>query len=576
MKLWRLIFVLVIGVLSVLAPSASAQWALGDTLTVIQKPLQNIPAIVLPGGNLEINCEANPATTGWQVRLERGSFDIPLQVQAATYNSQTLWWTLHAEVPQVPVLELYDLRVMADGGLDDLARQSVKVQAGFPDEFYFVHITDTHLPTYLYYDQNGAETDSSCTISLRHITQDVNIINPAFVLLTGDLINEGELEDFLSRRYYSRAQQQLREFSVPVYLTAGNHDIGGWNDTPPEAGTARRDWWRFFGWKRLDNPPAGAPAHTQDYSFDYGPVHFVGLESYDNYDSWRWSIYGYESFTDDQLDWLQEDLSATDRNTRVLFHHHDFADELNLSSLGLDMSLSGHIHRDTEDPYPPHDIKTDNASGTNRPFRLVRFSNGQFTTQPSLEAGFDGQTMTTSYQPNNSGANDLVRVTIHNGYSQPFEHGLIKVAMPADANGFSLAGGTLLQVDNTDDPAICYIAVDLPASGNHVVTIQVDDTSPVQDALPESPRLMGASPNPFNPRTEVSFSLPQSENCRLSIFDLKGREVSVLVAASLEAGLHSYTWQGTDTLGQALPSGLYFAGLKAGQYSETHKLTLVR
>ena len=174
---------------------AVAQWALGDTLTVIQRPLQNIPALVLPQTTLSINCEADPATVGWQVSLERGAFTIPLVVQTAQYDPLTLWWTLTAEIPEVPVLDLYDLRVTAAAGIDDLARQSVKVLAEFPSEFYFVHITDTHLPTYLYWYQNGADTDSSTTISLRHITHDVNVINPAFVLLTGDLINEGELED---------------------------------------------------------------------------------------------------------------------------------------------------------------------------------------------------------------------------------------------------------------------------------------------------------------------------------------------------------------------------------------------
>ena len=56
-----------------------------------------------------------------------------------------------------------------------------------------------------------------------------------------------KLEDYLGSRYYSRAQQLLREFQVPVYLTAGNHDLGGWDDTPPADGTARRDWWRTGG-----------------------------------------------------------------------------------------------------------------------------------------------------------------------------------------------------------------------------------------------------------------------------------------------------------------------------------------
>ena len=86
-------------------------------------------------------------------------------------------------------------------------------------------------------------------------------------------------------------------------------------------GTARRDWWRFFGWPRLDDPPAGAPWRTQNYSFDYGPVHFVGMESYNNYDRWREEIYGSDSFTSGQLDWLAQDLAAAITGGSLVEHH---------------------------------------------------------------------------------------------------------------------------------------------------------------------------------------------------------------------------------------------------------------
>ncbi len=561
--------------LVVMPGSARAQWAIGDTLTVIQKPLQNIPSIVLPGDALEISCVASPGQTGWAVSLERGGFQIPLNLVSAGYDSQTLWWTLLVDVPEVPVFELYDLRVTADGGLDDLARQAVKVQASFPDDFYFVHISDTHLPTYLYYYQSGADTDSSTTIGLRHITEDVNIINPAFVLHTGDLVHEGELEEYLGKRYYSRAQRQLREFQMPVFLTAGNHDIGGWDDTPPSDGTARRNWWRFFGWQRLDDPPSAVPYRTQNYSFNYGPVHFTGLESYDNYDRWRYEYYGAESYTSMQVQWLQQDLAATDRDFKVLFHHYDFANELNLYSLGLDMSLSGHIHYDVEDSSAPFDIATDNASGTNRPFRLVRFENWQLSTQPSLEAGFDGETLTVDYSPANDGTNDEVTAVIHNGYGERFEHGLLKIRMPGGSPAFNVIGGTLAQVDNTGDDAVCYVSVDILANRNTTVTVAVDNTSAADEA-PAATHLLGAHPNPFNPRTEVAFTLDREAACRLVVFDLHGREVAVLHQGNLAEGRHTYTWSGTDSLGQPMPSGVYFAALRAGDYNETKKLTLVR
>jgi hypothetical protein len=202
-------------------------------------------------------------TIAQRAELVHGTRHVPLTVTSAVYDATTLWWRLTATVPTPALTELYDLRVTAEGGVDDVTRHAVKVLPAYRSDYYFVHITDPHLPTHLYYYEAGAETDSSEVVDLREVIADVNVINPEFVLLTGDLINEGELEDYLSRRYYSHAQRVLGEFAAPVFLTGGNHDLGGWDATPPSDGTARRDWWRFFGWKRGESP-AGAPARTQD------------------------------------------------------------------------------------------------------------------------------------------------------------------------------------------------------------------------------------------------------------------------------------------------------------------------
>ena len=553
------------------APASAQTYTLGDTLTVIQRPLLNIPALVRPGDTLEISCAADPTTTGWAASLRFGALDVPLSVTASSYDASTTWWTVQATVPEMPVLELYDLHVSADGGIDDTTRDAVRVISQFRDDFYFVHITDPHIPTYLYYDQSGADTDSSTSECLRAITEDVNIINPEFVLLTGDMIHEGELEEYLDKRYYSRAQMHLQEFDVPVFLTAGNHDIGGWDSTPPSDGTARRNWWRFFGWSRLDSPPAGAPWYTQDYSFDYGPVHFVGLEAYDNYDEWRYGTYGAESFTSGQMTWLSQDLSAAAAQYNVLFHHYDFDNELNLNSLGIDLALWGHIHRDQDDYTAPYDVCTDNAGGTNSPFRLIRFFSGEFDPRPTLEA-YEGDELYTVTSPADDGTHDEVSVQIHNAYAERFQFGRVKVTMPT-ASGYVVTGGTLAQVDDSGATAVCYVDVDIQANSTTTVVVEMDDTSSVPSL---SASRLSAHPNPFNPSTEISFEMPAAGACRLTVFDARGHRVRTLVNGSRAEGSHKVTWDGRNETGDALPSGTYLLGLRAGTYGETRKLSLVR
>jgi len=552
---------------------------IGDTLTVIQRPLLNVPALHAPGDTLTIDCEADPGTTGWAAELVHDALSIPLTVYAATYNPATLWWRLSAVIPDaLPLYELYDLRVTADSGIEDLTWNAVRLIPAFKDDYYFIHITDTHLPTHLYNDQSGAEDDSTSVLDLRAVMADINLINPEFVLLTGDFINEGELEDYLYWRYYTRSQRNLTEFEVPVFLIAGNHDIGGWVNTPPPNGTARRDWWRFFGWGRLDDPPPGAPEYTQNYSFDYGAVHYVGLEAYDNYDLWREEIYGETSFTSGQLDWLVGDLAAAAGSaSEVLFYHYDFMHELDLEALGVEMALWGHVHSNQGSIHTqPYDLATNNVSRGNRAYRLVRVSSGVLAPTNTFEAGSSGRKLRVGYDPANDGTHYSVSAEIVNEQPQSFEHGQLRLLLPNENGVIEVAGGTLLQTDRTGSVQVCYVDVDIQAQGTQTVTITLDPSG-VEEELPPPVLALGQNyPNPFNPQTRIHYALPCAEEARLSIFDVQGREVALLLAGTQPAGEGVVDWDGRDGTGRPAPSGVYFARLAACGELLSRKITLAR
>jgi hypothetical protein len=78
-------------------------------------------------------------------------------------------------------------------------------------------------------------------------------------------------------------------------------------------------------------------------------------------------------------------------------------------------------------------------------------------------------------------------------------------------------------------------------------------------------------PNPFNPNTIIRYQLPKSALVNLSVYDILGREVSVLVNERKKAGYHEVKFDGTG-----LSSGVYFYRLTAGSYVETRKLVLMR
>jgi N-acetyl-anhydromuramyl-L-alanine amidase AmpD/methionine-rich copper-binding protein CopC len=78
-------------------------------------------------------------------------------------------------------------------------------------------------------------------------------------------------------------------------------------------------------------------------------------------------------------------------------------------------------------------------------------------------------------------------------------------------------------------------------------------------------------PNPFNPSTHFQFSLPTMQQARLSVYDVLGREVAVLVNEALPAGSYAIEWNAHH-----MTSGVYFYTLTAGNYSATKKLLLTK
>ena len=83
-------------------------------------------------------------------------------------------------------------------------------------------------------------------------------------------------------------------------------------------------------------------------------------------------------------------------------------------------------------------------------------------------------------------------------------------------------------------------------------------------------------PNPFNPTTEISFSMEQTADVSLTVFNMLGQSVRVLENASLEAGTHSYKWDGRDELGQSVSTGVYLYTLTDGARSITKKMALMK
>ncbi len=104
----------------------------------------------------------------------------------------------------------------------------------------------------------------------------------------------------------------------------------------------------------------------------------------------------------------------------------------------------------------------------------------------------------------------------------------------------------------------------------------VDAAEPPPQGLVHEYSLMSNYPNPFNPETTIPFSLAKAGEATLRIFNIAGQQVATLIDGKQVAGYHVVRWNGRDDLGFALASGIYFARLDAGSFSQSRKLILLK
>ncbi len=549
-----------------------------DTITVIQRPLLNIPAICIPGENINIECVAPTSTQNWAVSIVRKNANIPMQINSANYQNNPPRWVINVNIPNVPLFEMYDLKVMASGGIEDISKHAIHIIPSRKTSYYFAHVTDVHMPTHIFWPETGYDTDSTETVDFREVIKDLNIIRPEFVLLTGDLVNQGENEELDNLHWYSKAQRLLTEFEVPVYLVTGNHDIGGWDEQPPPDGTARRNWWKFFGWSWLNNPDPNYPYHTQDYSFNYGSIHFTGLEAYDNYDNWWSNIYGSQSFTNQQTQWLQDDLFNYPADTKVLFYHYDFSDQINLNSLGVSLALWGHIHQDQGSlNQAPYSLATESTCDGARAYRIIQVLNNMVIPFPTLSAGSAGNKISLSFFPSNIALSDSVTASLTNAQSLDFDNALVKFNMPPGDFSYTCQNGIIEQIERSPDKNVCYVRVNILHYESKTISLWKSGVPNSDYTESPSPLIFSLPyPNPFNNSVKINIDNLKNNYIIAEVYNIKGEKVCDIKQSGLKSGQTQIVWNGKNNQNMFCSNGFYFIKTKIGKVSHTSKVLLMK
>ncbi len=144
-----------------------------------------------------------------------------------------------------------------------------------------------------------------------------------------------------------------------------------------------------------------------------------------------------------------------------------------------------------------------------------------------------------------------------------------------------LPGNNILGLTKGHDGTIRVVAMDETGWWGPIYVVSIDPSvvtaaHPSPADLPDEFSLDQNYPNPFNPTTDIGFRIQDRRYVRVSVFDVLGREVAVLVDRELSPGSHTTTWNANG-----MTSGLYFyrlevRGEKGERWVETKKMMLVR
>jgi len=98
-------------------------------------------------------------------------------------------------------------------------------------------------------------------------------------------------------------------------------------------------------------------------------------------------------------------------------------------------------------------------------------------------------------------------------------------------------------------------------------------------SLPKAFSLSQNSPNPFNPSTTISYTIPEGFAklpVKLNVYNIRGQLVRTLVDQTQGAGAYSVNWDGSDSHGRRVSSGVYFYRLVAGDFVSTRKMVVLK
>ncbi|TLS37174.1 metallophosphoesterase family protein [Pseudalkalibacillus caeni] len=313
--------------------------SLDPKIKEIIDPVFAKPAIKEAGETLVIKVDTGGELPGgWKASLTniensplKNTYDLPVnQTKEGTsyWKDSSSIYEIVVSIPKDIPEQLYDLNISYTSNgkrITDKQPHAVKVIKKYKKNFTFMHLTDLHVgsPRNLNNPENTVEAGfwnpdkSKRWLYLQKAMREVNLLQPDFVVVTGDLMF-GQMNPQEYIYEYEETYRMLKKFNVPIYLVPGNHDYYAQDATLADGA---KYWEKYFG--------------PQYFSFDYGPyAHMIGYNSFDWHKFDR-SGHGTVSVPtwggqvrQQQMEWIKKDLIQNEK-TKIpsqvtgLFSHHN-------------------------------------------------------------------------------------------------------------------------------------------------------------------------------------------------------------------------------------------------------------
>ena len=146
-------------------------------------------------------------------------------------------------------------------------------------------------------------------------------------------------------------------------------------------------------------------------------------------------------------------------------------------------------------------------------------------------------------------------------------------------DGSGTVNGDYASLDNSDpshpilsifNTAVNTLKLKVTPNGNSLSTIENFGTIPAEFSL------YGNYPNPFNPVTNIRYSLSRRADVTVSVYNIMGQKISDLVNSYHDAGFYQASWDGKNNVGKSLPSGIYIYTVSKNNKSLTGKMLLMK